>query len=72
MKVIHQARVKKVGLLRTYNAIRCDTCSAEQVMCEYFLDGNVLPDGWTRTHVKDRGFSIQKDHCAACSKASAA
>lgn len=63
MKVIHHTRLPKIGMVRTYNAIRCDSCGSEETMSEYFLDGNVLPSGWTRTYVKDRGFSIQRDHC---------
>ena len=73
MKIIHSTRLPKIGYVRTYNAYRCDKCGAEAKMSEYFLDGDCLPDGWSRGYVKDRGFSLQRDFCAAseCRKTAA-
>lgn len=69
--VIHSERVKGIGMLRVYNARRCDTCGAEQRMSEHSLDGNVLPSGWTRTYKKIPNFSLQQDHCGNCSQEAA-
>lgn len=64
MKIIHSTRIPKIGYVRTYNAVRCDRCGTETTMGEYYLDGNCLPDGWSRGYIKDRGFSLQRDFCA--------
>ena len=63
MKIIHSKWTKQFGYIRAYVALRCDLCATEAAMSEYLLDGNCLPDGWSRAYTKDGAFCLQQDFC---------